>query len=953
MKSKWTRCCTTALFYCILSGLLLSNVAEESIIPTESPSSIDGSEKVLVNGTVTDTQEKVEEAPTFYKEMQNIYYVAVGETLKLSCPTNLSPPLIPEWHKNGEATWTTGQHIVGEKLKLRSVVLEDSGNYTCIVSNEFGSINHTFELVVKEPGPPIYLMSVHQGYIRATEADIVTLTCPIVGVPKVDVEWLKSSLPIVKTGRVEVVGDELRMDSANMSDSGNYQCIASNDFGSLTVNITLNITESPPIVNLTGNMAPEFKDGLRKLVLVPAQAVIKLNCPYDADPKPQVTWLKNGNADWRRLDNKKAIEMDGKLKLKDALPFDNGNYTCVVKNEFGSINFTFTVIVKERLTHRPIIKHIKPSENQTVYVGATVTFKCSVLSDLHPYVKWLQWHGDGNFSKVSEREQILTKWGEYWLQNPFWNCSYATSIVFKDRKAPPFTCLSTEMHNEKEGSTDLTVEVLTIENVQVTDSGHFTCMASNSLGVSEEHAYLNVLRGFETTSIFTSISSGNANLVPINNREMTTPTLDSVHRSKSTDALMYIAVSIACIFVLLCIIVMFKCFNRKKESLHTQLARVNDKMVLNRQYSNDSGRSTAPFFPVRGRLSSSMTVVSEFELPFDPEWEFPRDRLTVSSKILGEGAFGQVVLGVAVGLKGAKEHEPYTVAIKMLKANATDRELSDLMSEMDMMKNIGKHVNIINMLGCCTQDGPPFVLVEYAPNGNLRDYLRMRRPPDGIPPEKLVLMPEIQTLTNRDLLSMAYQVAKGMEFLASKKCIHRDLAARNVLVTEDLVMKIADFGLARDIHYVDYYKKTTDGRLPVKWMAPEALFDRVFTTESDVWSYGVLLWEIMTLGGTPYPSVPVEKMFDYLKAGKRMEQPQNCPLEVYHIMRETWQTNRAFRPTFPQLAEDLARTLEMSTSQEYLELEALGDHPLTTFLDSEVDSGNSSSHSRHSSESTV
>uniref|UniRef100_A0A8C5I5W3 Fibroblast growth factor receptor 3 n=1 Tax=Gouania willdenowi TaxID=441366 RepID=A0A8C5I5W3_GOUWI len=337
--------------------------------------------------------------------------------------------------------------------------------------------------------------------------------------------------------------------------------------------------------------------------------------------------------------------------------------------------------------------------------------------------------------------------------------------------------------------------------------------------------------------------------------------------------------------------------------------------------SNSSMNSNTPLVRI-ARLSSSdgpmLANVSELELPSDPKWEFPRARLTLG-KPLGEGCFGQVVMADAVGIDKEKPNKPLTVAVKMLKDDATDKDLSDLVSEMEMMKMIGKHKNIINLLGACTQDGPLYVLVEYASKGNLREYLRARRPPGMDYSFDTCKIPDEQ-LTFKDLVSCAYQVARGMEYLASQKCIHRDLAARNVLVTDDNVMKIADFGLARDVHNIDYYKKTTNGRLPVKWMAPEALFDRVYTHQSDVWSYGVLLWEIFTLGGSPYPGIPVEELFKLLKEGHRMDRPANCTNELYIIMRECWSAVPSQRPTFRQLVEDHDRVLSMTSTDEYLDL---------------------------------
>uniref|UniRef100_A0A3Q2VC31 Fibroblast growth factor receptor n=1 Tax=Haplochromis burtoni TaxID=8153 RepID=A0A3Q2VC31_HAPBU len=335
--------------------------------------------------------------------------------------------------------------------------------------------------------------------------------------------------------------------------------------------------------------------------------------------------------------------------------------------------------------------------------------------------------------------------------------------------------------------------------------------------------------------------------------------------------------------------------------------------------SSSSMNSSTPLVRITTRRSSAHDEpIPEYDLPEDPRWEFSRDRLTLG-KPLGEGCFGQVVMAEALGIDKDKPKEAVTVAVKMLKDDATEKDLSDLVSEMEMMKMIGKHKNIINLLGACTQDGPLYVIVEYASKGNLREYLRARRPP-GMEYSYDIARVSDEQLTFKDLVSCTYQVARGMEYLASQKCIHRDLAARNVLVTESNIMKIADFGLARDVHNIDYYKKTTNGRLPVKWMAPEALFDRVYTHQSDVWSFGVLMWEIFTLGGSPYPGIPVEELFKLLKEGHRMDKPGNCTNELYMMMKDCWHAISSQRPTFKQLVEDLDRILTLSTNEEYLDL---------------------------------
>lgn len=192
-------------------------------------------------------------------------------------------------------------------------------------------------------------------------------------------------------------------------------------------------------------------------------------------------------------------------------------------------------------------------------------------------------------------------------------------------------------------------------------------------------------------------------------------------------------------------------------------------------------------------------------------------------------------------------------------------------------------------------------------------------------------------LTMEDLICYSFQVARGMEFLASRKCIHRDLAARNILLSDNNVVKICDFGLARDIYKDPDYVRKGDARLPLKWMAPETIFDRVYTIQSDVWSFGVLLWEIFSLGASPYPGVKIDEEFcRRLKEGTRMRAPDYTTPEMYQTMLDCWHGDPKQRPTFSELVEHLGNLLQANVRQDGKDYVVL---PLSVSLNMEEDSG--------------
>ncbi|XP_046835653.1 fibroblast growth factor receptor homolog 1-like isoform X3 [Vespa crabro] len=616
---------------------------------------------------------------------------------------------------------------------------------------------------------------------------------------------------------------------------------------------------------------PSFNksDEMHGSIVKPAGNMLRLKCPSVGNPRPNITWLKNNEEPKRSLGT--MIKTKWTLRLEDLVPDDSGNYTCIVCNHLGCINHTFKVDIIETVRHRPILT--RPPRNTTVLLGSNASMTCEVLSDAHRHLEW--YHGcHTSFDTVNKTNQTVRVEVKAGIaENP---------------------------------------EVLKLYNVTEKDEGWYTCIAQNTLGETFSSAYLRVVETLEE------------HRVPLAARPQ---------------ILVNVLAAVLCVFFAVGVVVVIYIFHRlKREKMKKLLAietaraavvtQWTKKVIVEKQKLVNAQNVQEPLLmPVVKIEKQKSTVttedsnggsISEYELPLDSAWELPREQLTLGNT-LGEGAFGKVIRAQT---NTGKPGIPNVVAVKMLKEGHTDAEMMDLVSEMEMMKMIGKHVNIINLLGACTQGGPLYVVVEFAPHGNLRDFLRDHRPSSsGYEPTIGQEEKERKTLTQKDLVSFAYQVARGMEYLASRRCIHRDLAARNVLVSDEYILKIADFGLARDIHCHDYYRKTTDGRLPVKWMAPEALFHRVYTTQSDVWSYGILLWEIMTLGGTPYPSVPsVEKLFQLLRTGHRMEKPPCCSIEIYMLMRDCWSYQPNERPMFGELVEDLDRILTITANEEYLDL---------------------------------
>ncbi|KAK4010358.1 hypothetical protein OUZ56_019504 [Daphnia magna] len=360
-------------------------------------------------------------------------------------------------------------------------------------------------------------------------------------------------------------------------------------------------------------------------------------------------------------------------------------------------------------------------------------------------------------------------------------------------------------------------------------------------------------------------------------------------------------------------------------------------------------------------------------LPYDQRWEFPRYRLKLGIQ-LGVGCFGRVVKAKAVGMNKNSNGTARTVAVKMVKSQINSAALEALVRELKILIHLGSHLNVVNLLGACTKEmhkGELLVIVEYCRFGNLQTYLSSHRgsfvnlvdefgnirsqseteekenalslqemcdrdptastfsldllptDPTGSGETGLESICQYQRdaalpcITTRDLISWSFQIASGMDYLASKKVLHGDLAARNVLLADAGVVKVADFGMAKRLYYDGKYEKTSQGLLPVKWMAIESLTDRVFSSQSDVWSFGVVLWELFSLGKVPYPGMEIGHLLvKEIQNGYRMERPINAPNFFGETMARCWKADPNERPTFRQLKDAICSQMESCISSE-------------------------------------
>ncbi|KAJ6652406.1 hypothetical protein lerEdw1_011524 [Lerista edwardsae] len=340
----------------------------------------------------------------------------------------------------------------------------------------------------------------------------------------------------------------------------------------------------------------------------------------------------------------------------------------------------------------------------------------------------------------------------------------------------------------------------------------------------------------------------------------------------------------ACVFLSVMMIVLNKCGQHSKFGMsRSAVLAQEDDLAMSLQFMN-LGSSSSPPSSAESKLDAPKPNCIENPQYFSNTCVHHIKRKDIVLKWeLGEGAFGKVFLAECYNLSPTQEK--MLVAVKSLK-EATESARLDFQREAELL-TVLQHEHVVTFYGVCTDGEPLIMLFEYMKHGDLNRFLRSHGPDAKILDNGNG--PSFGQLSLSQMLQIATQIASGMVYLASLHFVHRDLATRNCLVGHELVVKIGDFGMSRDIYSTDYYRVGGRTMLPIRWMPPESILYRKFTTESDIWSFGVVLWEIFTYGKQPWYQLSNAEAIECITQGRELERPRTCPAEIYDVMQSCWQ----------------------------------------------------------------
>uniref|UniRef100_A0A8C9R9E2 Inactive tyrosine-protein kinase 7 n=1 Tax=Scleropages formosus TaxID=113540 RepID=A0A8C9R9E2_SCLFO len=815
-----------------------------------------------------------------------------NEEAVFHCQFTADPAPIVEWYHNNDLLINKSRYVAffissNGTLHITQVKARSVGVYQCVARGPRGrNVTLQAQLRLAE------IEDMGQPLSRVFTVDsLQRVSCrPPRGHPEPEIWWERSGVRLPTQGRVHQQGTELVFSPTEDSDSGTYICVARNKAGQREQELTVTVATAPEwVTKPADSYLEEGRPGY-------------LHCHTRATPKPEVTWYRSSNlitpgeARFEQFPN-------GTLRINNVEVYDGVVYSCQSRTEAGFLSAQARVFVLEKLKFTPT-----PQPTQCLELDKEVTVQCSATGRESPKIQWTKADGSEIPSHVDQRNGILhfskvthSDAGDYTcvasnaVQGEIRAVVHLTVAVYVVFKLEPenttvYQGHTAILHCQATGNPEPLIQwmvkdrvldpsrsrsmpngSLLISDISMEDTGKYTCIAGNSCNIRTQVAQLYVVG-----KLYVSCSEAAGEKAP--------------YKMIQTIGL---SVGAAVAYIIVVLGLMFYCKKRRNAKRQQKNAEGEEtEMECLNGAVQQNGQTTAEIQEEVALTGLGTAASTNKRHSTHDKLHFPRaDLHTITT--LGRGEFGEVLLAKAKGIEGCEAET--AVLVKSLQTRDEQLQL-DFRREYEMLGKLS-HPNVVRLLGLCREAEPHYMILEYVDLGDLKQFLRISKSKE----EKT----KPQTLSTKQKVSICTQVAQGMEHLSNHRFVHKDLATRNCLISNQRHVKISTLSLSKDVYNSEYYHYR-QAWIPLRWLPAESVFEGDFSTKSDVWSFGVLMWEVFTHGDLPYTKLGDDEVLESLQGAKlKLPAPDSCPSRLYKLMSRCWEPSPKDRPSFSEIVNML------------------------------------------------
>uniref|UniRef100_A0AAR2JT67 Protein tyrosine kinase 7a n=1 Tax=Pygocentrus nattereri TaxID=42514 RepID=A0AAR2JT67_PYGNA len=781
-------------------------------------------------------------------------------SVTLRCDIDGHPRPTIRWYRDGVLLAEKNRKINNKErtLMFPSTSPDDNGFYYCCAKNAAGQVcsSRNFTVTIIDESYPQPVVKPEDLVVLKNEE--AHFHCQFTAEPQPTVEWYHENELISNKTRLECLfflcfsAEQwltLHQSKVTQRNTGRYRCVAQGPHG-------------PPVTLEAFLRLAEIDDMLMHQSRVfTADSLERVSCrPPRGHPEPEVWWEQEG----QRVPAEGRVYQDGlDLVFSPTRGEDSGTYVCFAQNKAGQRKQELMVTVANG---REIPARVK--QNGGVLRFSKVTradagnYTCLASNSLQGEIRAVVQLTVAVYVVFKLKPENTTV---YQGHTAILHCQATGDpspiIQWKKKDNDSLGCIYPRFQMMPNGS-------LIVHDVIMEDTGSYTCIAGNSCNIAHTSAELYVVE----KPVQHSMSDDEK----------------APYKMIQTIGL---SVGAAVAYIIVVLGLMFYCKQRRKAK-RLQKSRDEPEMeCLNGGAVQQNGQTTAEIQEEVALTNITATGNNKRHSTND-KLCFPRANLHPITT-LGKGEFGEVFLAK---VKTGEDEKETVVLVKGLQTRDEQLQM-DFRRESEMFAKLG-HLNITRLLGMCRETEPYYMILEYADMGDLKQYLKISKSKD----EKGKNRP----LGTKQKVSLCLQVAWGMEHLSNQRFVHKDLAARNCLISAKRQVKVSSLGLSKDVYSSEYYNYR-QAWIPLRWLPSESVFEDDFSTKTDVWSFGVLMWEVFSFGELPHAELPDDKVLEGLQEAKlKLSPPQGCPSRVYKLMLRCWAASPKDRASFSDIVTALS-----------------------------------------------